>query len=985
MAISHRALIAGLGIVCASPGIAQQAAAPAEAETAAEPASEIIVTGTRIVRDGYDAPTPVSVIGTKELKTEAPANIADFVNTLPSVKGSSTASNSSGSLSNGLAGVASIGLRGLGATRTLVLFDGQRSVSSATSGVVDVNTFPQALIERVEVVTGGASSAYGSDAVSGVVNFILDKKFEGLKGEYEHGVTTYDDSPNDKFTLTAGMPFAGGKGHILVSGEYFRQRGVDTIARKWNDAGFFMIDNPAYTATNGLPARLVQAGIGPGQFTPGGLISTGPFRGTYFGTIDPATGRAATGTLAFGPTNGQWMVGGDYLYTRQGHLSSNSLAPHEDRKSIFGRLSYEFSPTIEVFVQGAYSRYQGQSFYQQTPSTGVTLQVASSATNAGLINAYLPTSFVNSVNAYNTANPTARVTTVAIGTSNAGIPAAGSDNTREVYRFVAGAGGSFGLGSVDVKWDAYFQHGVTKTNELLTNTWNTAKMGYATDAVVAPAGNAGGVTAGSVTCRALISADAATRTAAAGCVPINRIGIGGVTQAALNYIFNGGNQPLRQQTLKQDVAALNFSTQSLFENWAGPVGFAIGAEYRKESVSGVVDPQFNTGWLYGNYLVTAGSYNVKEAYAELLFPVLRGMDFNGAVRVTNYSTSGTVTTWKAGLTYQPIPDIKLRGTVSRDIRAPNLGELFAPGTARTNTVNVPLAGGAQRTDQFTEQTVGNALLTPEVAKTYGVGVVLTPGFLPGFAASIDYYDITLSGAINTLTAQQTVTLCYEQANAEACRNITTTAGAGVTTAGALITGIRLVPINFVSQKSRGIDFEASYRADLGPGKLTFRALATHYISYTINNGIDAVVEAGGVNYTGDGYGNTPKWTYRVTETYDIGNWSFNVTGRGLSGGKYNNSFVECQTACPASTVTNRTINNNRIPGAFYLDFQTNYSFEVGAAKAQAFLSVRNLFNRDPVLVGNGPTGNNTPAYPQTNRNLYDFMGRVFRFGVRLQI
>lgn len=964
--------------VCFLPSAGWAQTPPVELDEAAAEEGGILVTGTRIARDGYDAPTPVSVISAKELKSEAPANVADFVNTLPSVKGSSTASNSSGSLSNGLAGVASINLRGLGATRTLVLFDGQRSVASATSGVVDVNTFPQALIERVEVVTGGASSAYGSDAVSGVVNFILDKKYTGLKGEYEHGVTTYDDNPNDKFTLTAGTPFAGGKGHILVSGEYFKQKGVPTIARKWNEAGYFQIDNPAYTATNGLPARLVQTGIGPGQFTPGGLISAGPFRGTYFGTLDPVTNRATTGQLAFGPTNGQWMVGGDYRYTRQGHVSSNSLAPDEDRKSIFGRASYEFSPAFELFAQMAYSRYEGQSFYQQTPSVGVTIQVAPTAANGGLINAYLPASFVTAVNAYN-AIPTnvTKVNTVAIGTSNAGIPAAGSDNTREIYRAVIGASGEFGIGGIDAKWDAYAQHGQTKTNELLTNTWNTARMTLAQDAVFAPAGNTAGIAAGTIVCRSTLTAPTN------GCVPINRIGVGGVTMAALDYILNGGNQPLRQQTLKEDVAAVNFSTNDLFTNWAGPVSIAIGAEYRKESVDGVVDPQFNSGWLYGNYLVTKGSFDVKEAYLETIFPIMSNMDFNGAARMTNYSTSGTVVTWKGGLTYQPIPDVKFRGTISRDIRAPNLGELFAPGTARTNTVNVPLTGGGQRTDQFTEQTVGNPLLNPEVAKTYGGGVVLTPEFLPGFAASVDYYDITLSGAINNLLAQSTVTLCYEQANPTACANITTNAGVGVTTAGALITGIKLVPINFVSQKSRGIDFEASYRADLGAGQISLRALATHYISYQVNNGIDFPVEAAGVNYGGNGYGNTPNWTYRLTNTYDIGDWSFNLTGRGLSGGVYDNSYIECQTGCPTSTVKNRTINNNRIAGAFYLDFQTNYAFEVKGAKAQAFLSVRNLLNTDPVPVGNGPTGNNTPAYPQTNRNLYDTMGRVFRFGLRV--
>jgi outer membrane receptor protein involved in Fe transport len=959
----------------------------------AAPSEEITVTGSRIVRDGYNAPTPVSVISSKELQTEAPANVTDFVNTLPSVRGSSTAANSNGSLSNGLAGVASVNLRNLGAQRTLVLFDGQRSVASATSGVVDVNTFPQALIERVEVVTGGASSAYGSDAVSGVINFILDKKYTGLKGSYDYGVTTYGDGENHKFTLTAGAPFAGGKGHILVSGEYFTQKGIQSIDRNWNDSGFFQIDNPAYSeaackdasaATICYPARLIQSAIGTSQFTPGGLISAGPFRGTYFGAIDPTTGRATTGNLVFGPTNGQWMVGGDFLLTREGHVGSATLLPSEDRKSGFGRVSYEFSPAIEIYAQAAYSRYQGQSYYQQTPTTGTVIQVAPTAANGGLINAYLPASFVNAVNAYN-ANPAnaTKVSTIALGTSNIGIPPQGSDNTREVFRYVVGANGGFGLFGRDWDWDAYYQKGITKTNELLTNAWNLDRMALATDAVVAPAGNASGIAAGTIVCRSRLTLANVNN----GCVPINRIGVGGITPEALNYIMYGGLQPLRKQTLKQDVAAFNFRTNNLFDIWAGPISLAFGGEYRKESVSGSVDPLFQPRvangvtsgtWIYGNYLPTFGTYNVKEAYLETVIPLFKGADFNGAFRLTDYSTSGTVSTWKAGLTWQMIDDIKLRGTISRDIRAPNLGELFAPGTGRTNTVNVPLGGGAQRADQFNESTVGNPNLDPEVAKTYGIGAILTPSFLPGLALSVDYFQIKLSGAINTISAQTLVTQCYEQNNAAACAAISTTGGRGVTSPNTLaITSIELKPTNFVSIESKGVDFEASYRHPVGPGSMTLRALVTRNISLYTNNGVDVPTEAAGQNS-----GSLPDWTYRVSAGYDLGPWGFQLVGRGVSGGVYDNSYIVCSTDCPLSTVANRTVNRNDIAGAFYVDLQINREFEIAGAKTTAFLSIKNLFDTDPVLVGNGPTGNNTPAYPQTNRSLYDVLGRVFRVGVR---
>ncbi|MEP6784485.1 MAG: TonB-dependent receptor [Sphingomonadales bacterium] len=997
---------------------------PALAQTVAEvatdaPGEDIIVTGSRIVRDGYDAPTPVSVISTKELKSEAPANISDFVNTLPAVRGSSTAASSNGSLSNGAAGINTVNLRNLGAVRTLVLFDGQRSVASATTGTVDVNTFPQALIERVEVVTGGASSAYGSDAVSGVVNFILDKKFTGLKAEYEYGVTTYGDGPNHKISVTGGMPFAGGKGHVLLSGETFTQKGIQSIDRDWNDSGFFQIDNPAGLATDGRagtctappgyvagtpiagcgPARYIAGRIGTSQFTPGGLIGSATLgngtggqllnaqgnpvsatgaalaavRGTYFGLINPATGRATTSNLLFGPINGQWMIGGDYNITSAGHRSSATLLPSEKRSSAFGRLSYEFSPAIEIYGQFAYSKYRGQSYYQQTPTTGVNIRQD---------NAYLPDSVRAAMVANNLYN-------IQIGTSNIDIPPQGSDNTREVFRYVAGASGKFGLIGADWSWDAYYQKGVVKTNELLTNAWNINRMALATDAVFVTAANQGtsGLAIGSIACRSTLTAPTN------GCIPLNRLGVGAANPAAVAYVLYNGLQPLRTQELTQDVAAINFSTNNLFDIWAGPVSIAFGAEYRNESVDGFVDPLFQpivTGgvtsgtWIYGNYLATKGEYNVKEAYLETVVPIIKGIDFNGAVRATNYSTSGTVTTWKAGLTWQPIDDIKLRGTISRDIRAPNLGELFAPGVGRTNTVNVPtiVAGlPATRTDQFNESTVGNSALVPEIAQTYAAGAIFTPNFLPGFNFSVDYYNITLDGAISSLTAQTLIDQCYTLNITSACSFISTTGGRGVTTPGLAVTSIEIKPINFVTVKTSGVDFEASYRRQIGPGTLGLRALASYAISLYTNNGIDVPTEAAGQNG-----GGLPTWTYRLSAGYDMDSGlGLQFIGRGVSAGVYDNSYVVCSTSCPVSTVANRTVNQNSIAGAFYLDFNINYSFKIDTAKGQVFLAVKNLFDTDPVLVGNGPTGNNTPAYPQTNRALYDVLGRVFRLGVRFSL
>ena len=507
-------------LATASAAALMAQAVPVLAQTASSAElEEVVVTGSRIVRDGYDAPTPVNVLGSAEILAEAPANIADFVNTLPSVAGSVTASSSSGSLSNGQAGISALNLRALGTGRTLVLFDGQRSVVSAATGQVDTNTFPQSLISRVEVVTGGASSAYGSDAVGGVVNFILDKTYTGLKMTAEYGETTYGDGENWKYNFTAGSPFADGKGHILLSAETVSQEGIHGVSRDWNKTGHFAIRNPNTAA--GQPFYVVADNVGISSYTPGGLITAGPLRGTYFGV------NGTVNQLAYGQVSGQWMIGGDWEYTSSLN-GTNSLLPDEDRDSFFGRVSYEVAPNINVFAQASYARYEGLSYYIQPTSTGITIRSD---------NAFLPASVRDQMT-------TLGLTSFVMGSGTADFPKSGSNNIRETSRYVVGADGDFSLLGRDFGWDAYYQHGVTKTREELTPTWNNTRLALATDAVVHP-------TTGQIVCRSTIAAPTN------GCVPLNRFGVGVASQAAIDYVLG---QPLRTQEFVQDVAAGNMAT-----------------------------------------------------------------------------------------------------------------------------------------------------------------------------------------------------------------------------------------------------------------------------------------------------------------------------------------------------------------------------------------------------------------------------------------
>ncbi len=281
-----------------------------------------------------------------------------------------------------------------------------------------------------------------------------------------------------------------------------------------------------------------------------------------------------------------------------------------------------------------------------------------------------------------------------------------------------------------------------------------------------------------------------------------------------------------------------------------------------------------------------------------------------------------------GATYSPIADIKFRGTLSRDIRAPNLDELFAAGTARSNSVTI---GGVQM--PFVGNQTGNPNLQPEIAKSWSVGTVLSPGFAPGLNVSVDYYDIRVTDAIGALHPQVVADLCYLQNVQSQCPNLIFEDVNGVP----VLRVIHTEPINFSSQKARGLDIEASYRFDLdrifpsAPGTLNIRGLATHYIENLTDPGFGAPVETSGMNWSFRG--GPPKWSYRIMTTYQADRFLFGLIGRGVSGGKYDNAFIECQTNCPASTAEHPTINTNRIAGAFYLDTTLGYTFDTGVETA----------------------------------------------------
>jgi outer membrane receptor protein involved in Fe transport len=996
-----KALLVGTGLEVASNDgatiVLRQASntAPALEDGMADggppPSESIIVTGSRVISDAANSPTPVTVVSAKQLHDTTPSNLADGLNKLPIFQGSQILGRPGDGSANFSSNV--LNLRNFGLQRTLVLLDGHRAPPSNSDGTVDIDTLPQMLVSRIDIVTGGASAVYGSDAVTGVVNFVLDKKFKGFKTDINSGISTYGDAMSYNIGAAAGADLFGGRGHFEAALEYRHRDPVNQSARPYGPpanygamAGTGSATNPFNTIANGRRPNSSFGGVIQGcvpacplaqgtQFAANGVLS--PFNPGIPGATD-ANGNPTVGTSNLNS-------GGDGAYSPYGQMFDGY---HQG--TFFGRFSYDLASNVTFYLQGegseAYSfgwyfpqkiqpgAGQADLFYKNNPylSAAVQTQLGNDGTNP----------LQNS-----TASPAVQPSnTFQLGEFITGLGQTGTNATGSVNRVLslqAGLDGSIGR----FNWNLFYTHAENRLAVDLVNNQNLQHMYAAQDAVLLPNGT--------VACYA--ATQAATAAAYANCAPINPFGPTAVSWSAFHYVFELTD--FHQTNSLDDMGGSIAGT--VLDGWAGPITAALSTELRFNAydiTTNVPSSTFVdcTGLRLCNSLLPSfsqtvlqpvhASQNVWEMALEAEVPVIRNMplvqafDLNLAGRYTDYSVSGSVQTWKVGFNWNVVDSFRLRGTTSIDIRAPTLDDLFRPGTLLQNVFtdlhvdlpSPPNPPGSHYSATTTFSSQGNPKLVPEVARTYTIGAVWLPDFAPGLTMSLDYYRMHMANAIGQIAPSTTIQSICEASGGTSiyCANYQRPFAFSDRSIANFATRLITYNLNTASTQTEGWDFESNYAwtmSNLGwAGSWTARLLATY--QPVINKS---------VLFPGAPWTRVPDPSTRITTflNYNLNDWNFGLQDSWVSGFS--------QVAGPVTPTINNWV-NPYVHSWNQLDVNIARNFKMDGANMTGYLVVQNLFNAQPAYVPNGTIGQWYPVYT-TNYSIQSPMGRYFTIGLRAEL
>ncbi len=924
-------------------------AAFAQQTSADAPVERVQVTGSRIMREGAIAPSPVTSISGTELMETGAMNIGEVLNELPALASTYSMANSGNSI--GTAGLNLLDLRGMGAARTLVLVDGKRHVSSsAGSASVDTNTIPTSWVESVEIITGGASAVYGADAVTGVVNFKLKKNIEGLEVSATAGKANDNPYNNHKFNFSYGSDYAGGRGNAAFAAEVSGQRAINATERSLTRTPYMDVRNPANNdKKDPVTGATIHDGI-PDRIT---LPNTGWYDSSIKGNfyLDEANG---TNWYTFNPDGSVLLQNVGTTYGEWGRCSNcdlldlkeyQDLQPDFSRYNLNAKTNFELNDNHTLSAEAKHVVSGGDtagqpSFFEYDTALEIKAD-----------NAYIHPSLAALMAKNN-------LDAIYLQRFNKDAGRRMEENTRTTNRAVVALDGNL---NDDWSYETYAVYGQTKLEQENFNNLIRKNFAQSYDAVKDDNGN--------IVCR-----DVAAR--AAGCVPTSVFGYGAVNPAASAW-FNTNS--LSTSTIKQHVVNASVANSALFELPAGMVGFAAGTEYRREQSDSTPDAFAATGATFLNALQEEhGKFNVKEAFAEITAPIVsdlflvQDLTMDAAIRVADYSSTGNATSWKTGLDWTLNDEIRVRSTYSVALRAPNISELYGPQNQTYFRVNDPcgkeynqsalrvkncqlLGIPATFDPTATASTIeglsgGNPALKPEESKSYTVGAVYQPELIENLTFTVDYWSIDIDDAISSVSAQNILDKCVDNPNGINNQFCALVKRDPTSKELKLITSITQ---NVAAQTAEGVDFEIGYDFDVAGGRIKTKLLGTYLDSrktFSFQDNPSVYEENAGTE-------GEAVWQENFSVAYSRDAWTASWKTRHLS-------------AVSRFTDQELEINPDRVDimgyGSYFItDISLGYQFENGLNWS---VGIDNLFDRNLPGVSTGTT---------TEGASYDNIGQFF--------
>lgn len=958
-------------LVAPATAFAQSAPPASEPDKSASeesPSNEIVVTGSLIRNPNIVASAPVSSIGAEEMQLRQSLVAEEVLRQVPGAV-PSIGQN----VNNGNNGASFVDLRGLGSFRNIVLLDGARIVPSGTAGRVDLNSIPLALIERVDALTGGASTTYGADAVSGVVNFITRKNFSGMELQAGTQITEKGDGFAYRADLTLGANFDDGRGNAVLNIGY---QNADPIYQGDRDISVFGISSTSGRAS-GSSFTSVPTTIS---------FDSGDFQ------VNPA----GTGLVAF--------------YQGFNFNPYNIFVTPFKRFNIYGAARYEVSDAVEIYARGMFSRNTVDTIVAPSGIFGEALTIPGN-------NPYLNPAIRDQICTLNgialgaACNTNPAIPLPAVYRRSVELGPRVSDFQTDFFDYRVGVRGNI---TSNINYDLYAAYG--------ENTNTETRSGYVSKSRVQDALNATNTTA--------------CLSGTSGCVPLNLFGqANSITPAMAGYIGGITSTTARVATLGQVHGVVSGEMNTL--PWAEkPISFAVGGEYRKYTSAvkpdNLAQVPGELGGAGGAVTPISGGYDVKEAFGELNIPLVSNRPFfddlslEAGVRQSWYTVdaAGSPTfsalTWKAGLSWSPVPQLKLRGNYQKSVRAPNIAELFTPSAiGLTNLLVDPCAGAAPTTNanlaaiciaqgapagiigsiqnpsagQSNAYGGGSPNLKPETAKSYTIGAVFTPDqWVPNLSLTVDYYNIVITDAITAPTPADAISACFgtitaSSASSPACLAIKrSTANGRLSGSVATVPGLPAFLSNTGRLATDGIDFTLNWRGDLGFAKLSlgFNGNWTNHSRFrSLPTGLNR--DCVGF-YSANCASIQPKYQWNQRTTLSFGDIDASVLWRHTAGVRYEPglpplfSGTITNAAGANSPLAGQTADFNRIPAYNYFDFALRAT--PGEHFEFAF-TVTNLFNKKPPVVGSaaGSTAfNSGNTYPST----YDAIGRRFAVSAKVK-